>query len=408
VDVSAPEPIPGARLLFSNDAAVAQLNHGSFGLVPIPVQRAQQRLRDEMEANPPRFFSVGLEERVAHVRRHLAAFVGADPDGTALVENATTGIATVLAGLDLGTGDEVVTTDHGYGAVDLAVDELCRRTGASRRIARLPLTARTDEARNHEARNHKARSDEAQDGDAVGAILDAVTGRTRLVIVDQITSPTARLLPVRRIVEAVRGRAGERVAILVDAAHAPGILPDPVAGAGADFWVGNFHKWAYAPRGTALLTVAARWRERIRPLVVSWSQHAGFPDNLEWVGARDYTPWLAAPVGLFVLRSLGVDAVRRHNVALAEHGQALVAAALDVAVPASTGLPMTVVPLPAGTAGDPAAVVALRRRISDELATEVALNSWRGQGYLRLSAQVYNREEDFQRLVEGLPKLLGR
>ncbi|GAB3872125.1 aminotransferase class V-fold PLP-dependent enzyme [Dactylosporangium cerinum] len=388
MDVSAPEPIPGARLLFSNDAAVAQLNHGSFGLAPIPVQRAQQRLRDEMEANPPRFFSVGLEERVAHVRRHLAAFIGADPDGTALVENATTGVAIVLAGLDLGTGDEVVTTDHGYGAVDLAVDELCRRTGASRRVARLPLTA--------------------QDDDAVGAVLDAVTGRTRLVIVDQITSPTARVLPVRRIVEAVRGRAGERVAILIDAAHAPGILPDPVAGAGADFWVGNFHKWAYAPRGTALLTVAARWRERIRPLAVSWSQLAGFPDNLEWVGARDYTPWLAAPVGLFVLRSLGVDAVRRHNVALAEHGQALVAAALDVAVPASTGLPMALVPLPPGTAGDPAAVVALRRRISDELTTEVALNSWRGQGYLRLSAQVYNREEDFQRLVEGLPKLLGR
>ncbi|MFC4996730.1 aminotransferase class V-fold PLP-dependent enzyme [Dactylosporangium cerinum] len=386
--MSAPEPIPGARLLFSNDAAVAQLNHGSFGLAPIPVQRAQQRLRDEMEANPPRFFSVGLEERVAHVRRHLAAFIGADPDGTALVENATTGVAIVLAGLDLGTGDEVVTTDHGYGAVDLAVDELCRRTGASRRVARLPLTA--------------------QDDDAVGAVLDAVTGRTRLVIVDQITSPTARVLPVRRIVEAVRGRAGERVAILIDAAHAPGILPDPVAGAGADFWVGNFHKWAYAPRGTALLTVAARWRERIRPLAVSWSQLAGFPDNLEWVGARDYTPWLAAPVGLFVLRSLGVDAVRRHNVALAEHGQALVAAALDVAVPASTGLPMALVPLPPGTAGDPAAVVALRRRISDELTTEVALNSWRGQGYLRLSAQVYNREEDFQRLVEGLPKLLGR
>ncbi|WP_327005810.1 aminotransferase class V-fold PLP-dependent enzyme [Dactylosporangium sp. NBC_01737] len=386
--MSAPEPIPGARLLFSNDAAVAQLNHGSFGMVPISVQRAQQRLRDEVEANPPRFFSVGLEERIAHVRRHLAAFAGADPDGTALVDNATTGVATVLTGLDLGAGDEVVTTDHGYGAVDLAVDALCRRTGASRRVARVPL----------------APGDDA----VVEAVLDAVTGRTRLVIVDHITSPTARVLPVRRIVEAVRGRAGERVAVLVDAAHAPGILPDPVAGLGADFWVGNFHKWAYAPRGTALLSVAPRWRERIRPLVVSWSQPAGFPDSLEWVGAHDYTPWLAAPAGLFVLRSLGVDAVRRHNVALAEHGQALLAAALDVTVPARTGLPMTVVPLPPDAADDPAGATALRRRISDELTTEVGLNAWRGRGYLRLSAQVYNREEDFQRLVEGLPKLLRR
>lgn len=388
MDVSAPEPIPGARLLFSNDAAVAQLNHGSFGMVPVPVQRAQQRLRDEMEANPPRFFSVGLEERIAHVRRHLAAFVGADPDGSALIENATTGAATVLAGLDVDAGDEIVTTDHGYGAVDLAVDEFCRRTGARRRVARMPLAP--------------------DDDTAVAAVLDAVTGRTRLVIVDQITSPTARLLPVHRIVEAVRARAGERVAVLVDAAHAPGLLHEPAAGLGADFWVGNFHKWAYAPRGTALLSVAPRWRERLRPLVVSWSQPAGFPGNQEWVGARDYTPWLAAPSGLFVLRSLGVDAVRRHNVALAEHGQALLAAALGVTAPARTGLPMTVVPLPPGAADDSAAAAALRRRISDELTTEVGLNSWRGRGYLRLSAQVYNRAEDFRRLADGLPELLRR
>ena len=393
VDMSAPEPIPGARLLFSNDAAVAQLNHGSFGMVPIAVQRAQQRLRDEVEANPPRFFSVGLEERVAHVRRHLAAFVGADPDLTALVDNATTGTSTVLAALgsgagSLGSGDEIVTTDHGYGAVDLAVDALCRRTGASRRVARVPL----------------APDDDA----AVEAVLDAVTGRTRLVIVDHITAATARILPVRRIVEAVRARAGDRAAILVDAAHAPGILSDPVAGIGADFWVGNLHKWAYAPRGTALLSVAPRWRERLQSLVVSWNQDAGFPDSLEWLGARDYTPWLAAPTGLFVLRSLGLDAVRRHNTALAEHGQALLAEALGVAVPPRTGLPMTVVPLPQGAATEPAAATALRRRISDELATEVGLAAWRGRGYLRRSAQGYTRADDFQRLVEGLPELLRR
>lgn len=388
MDMSAPEPIPGARLLFSNDAAVAQLNHGSFGMVPIAVQRAQQRLRDEVEANPPRFFSVGLEDRIAHVRRHLAAFVGADPDRTALVDNATTGTSTVLAGLELGDGDEVVTTDHGYGAVDLAVDVLCRRTGASRRVARVPL----------------APDDDA----AVEAVLDAVTGRTRLVIVDHITAATARVLPVRRIVEAVRARAGDRVAILVDAAHAPGILAEPVTAIDADFWVGNLHKWAYAPRGTALLSVAPRWRERIQSLVVSWSQEAGFPGSMEWVGAHDYTPWLAAPTGLFVLRSLGLDAVRRHNTALAEHGQALLAEALHATIPPRTGLPMTVVPLPPGVAADPPSATALRRRISDELTTEVGLAAWRGQGFLRLSAQVYNREDDFQRLVEGLPSLLRR
>jgi isopenicillin-N epimerase len=386
--VSAPEPIPGARLLFSNDAAVAHLNHGAFGMVPITVQRVQQRLRDEMDANPHRFFAVGLEERIAHVRGHLAAFVGADPDGTALVGNATTGTSIVLGSLAFGTGDEIVTTDHGYGAVDLAVAEVCRRTGAVPRVARVPLAA--------------------DDATVTAAVLGAVTARTRLVIVDHITAATARVFPVRRIVEAIRARWGERVAVHVDAAHAPGILDPAVRDLGADFWVGNLHKWAYAPRGTALLAVTPGWRARIRPLVLSWSTEAGFPANLEWLGAHDYTPWLAAPAGLFALRSLGIEAVRRHNVALVEHGQRLVAEAIGAEVPPATGLPMALIPLPAGVAGDHASANALRRRISDELSAEVGLADWLGRGYLRLSAQVYNRVEDFQRLADGLPKLLGR
>ncbi|GAA4247892.1 aminotransferase class V-fold PLP-dependent enzyme [Dactylosporangium darangshiense] len=388
MDVSAPEPLPGARLLFSHDAAVAHLNHGAFGMVPIAVQRAQQRLREEMDANPHRFFAVGLEERIAHVRRHLAAFVGADPDGTALVENATTGTSIVLGSLGLGTEDEIVTTDHGYGAVDLAVAATCRRTGAVHRVARVPLVA--------------------DDATIVAAVVESITARTRLVIVDHITAATARVFPVQGIVEAVRARWGERVAIHVDAAHVPGNLDPAVGELGADFWTGNLHKWAFAPRGTALLSVAPAWRERIRPLVLSWHVEASFPDSLEWVGSHDYTSWLAAPTGLFVLRSLGVALVRRHNAALAEHGRRVVADAIGAEVPAATGLPMALIPLPAGVAADPAAATALRRRISDELAAEVGLSAWRGRGYLRLSAHVYNRPEDYQRLAEGLPKLLIR
>ncbi|MFG2036822.1 aminotransferase class V-fold PLP-dependent enzyme [Dactylosporangium sp. NPDC048998] len=386
--MSAPEPLPGARLLFSHDAAVAHLNHGAFGMVPITVQRAQQRLREEMDANPHRFFAVGLEERIAHVRRHLAAFVGADPEGTALVGNASTGTSIVLGSLSLGTEDEIVTTDHGYGAVDLAVAATCRRTGAVHRVARVPLAA--------------------DDATVIAAVLDAITARTRLVIVDHVTAATARVFPVRRIIEAVRGRWGDRVAVHVDAAHVPGMLDPAVSELGADFWVGNLHKWAYAPRGTALLAVAPAWRDRIRPLVLSWSAEAGFPASLEWLGAHDYTSWLAAPTGLFVLRSLGIEVVRRHNTALAEYGQGVVAEALGAEVPAATGLPMTLIPLPAGVAVDQAGAAALRRRISDELAAEVGLAGWRGRGYLRLSAQVYNRPEDYQRLAEGLPKLLER
>jgi isopenicillin-N epimerase len=382
----APNPIPGGRLLFSLDPAVIHLNHGSFGAVPIGVQRAQQRLRDEMEANPLRFFAVGLADRVAHTRRHLAMFLGADPDGTALVANTTTGVALVLGSLDLRGGDEIVTTEHGYGAVRLAVDHACARTGAVHRTAPLPPVPTDDEV--------------------LAAVTGTVTGRTRLVIVDQVTSLTARLFPVAKIAAAMRD-AG--VPLLVDAAHVPGQLPVNVAEIGADFWVGNLHKWAYAPRGTALFAVAPAWRDRIRPLVVSWEQESGFPARLEWLGTLDYTPWLAAPAGLFTLRTLGIEAVRAHNVALAAYGQQVVAAAIEADVPpAPPGLAMRIVPLPPGLATDAGGATALRQRIADELGFEVAVNAYRGRGLLRLSAQIYNRADEYDRLAEVLPTFLAR
>lgn len=386
-----PEPIAGARLLFSLDPAVSHLNHGSFGAVPVGVQRTQQRLRDEVEANPLRFFAQGLVDRITHTRRHLAGFLGADPDGTALTTNATTGVAVALQSLRLGPGDEVLTTDHGYGAVDLSVWRECRRTGATHRTLRVPLTA-TDEE-----------------------IIEIVRaglrpGRTRLLVVDQLTSPTARLFPVAAIVGVAREHG---VTVLVDAAHAPGMLPASVTGCGADFWVGNLHKWGYAPRGTAVLVVAPAWRDRIEPLVVSWEQEGGFPGNVEWQGTSDYTAWLGAPAGLYTLRSLGVERVRAHNAALAAYGQRVVGDSLGVAPadlpdPGGPTVAMRIVPLPAGLATTLDGAVALRARIAQRLATEVAVNAWSGRGWLRLCGQVYNTADEYERLAVALPALLAQ
>ncbi|MEU5945375.1 aminotransferase class V-fold PLP-dependent enzyme [Micromonospora sp. NPDC047465] len=386
-----PEPIAAARLLFSLDPAVSHLNHGSFGAVPIPAQRAQQRLRDEMEANPLRFFTQGLVDRITHTRRHLAGFLGADPDGTALVPNATTGVAVVLQSLGLRPGDEVLTTDHGYGAVGLSIARECRRTGAVTRALRVPLAATDEEV-----------------VEIVRAGLRP--GRTRLLVVDQLTSATARLFPVAAIVGVAREHG---IPVLVDAAHAPGMLPTPVGGIAADFWVGNLHKWAYAPRGSAVLVVAPPWRERIEPLVVSWEQESGFPGRVEWAATQDYTGWLAAPVGLFTLRSLGVDRVRAHNAALVAYGQRVVGDALGVAPadlpnPGGPGVAMRIVPLPAGLGTTFDAARALRERIAERLATEVAVMAWNGRGWLRLCAQVYNTADEYERLSVRLPPLLAQ
>jgi isopenicillin-N epimerase len=384
-----PPPIPGARLLFSLDPAVSYLNHGSFGAVPISVQRTQQRLRDETEANPLKFYAQGLLDRIIHTRRHLATFLGADPDGSALMPNTTAGVSLVLQSVRLASGDEVLLTDHAYGAVALAVRRQCRRSGATARTVAMPLGA--------------------SDTEIVARLRSALRpGKTRLVVVDQLTSATATAFPVREIAAATREH---EIPLLVDAAHAPGMLPVDVDAIGADFWVGNLHKWAYAPRGTALLSVAPGWRRRIDPLVVSWEQDAGFPLSVEFQGTMDYSPWLSAPAGLFVLRTLGVDAVRAHNAALAAYGQGMVAEALglapeDLPDPGAPHASMRILPLPAGMATTTAEAHALRQHIADKLAVETAINAWGGRGWLRLSAQVYNRPEEYDRLAERLPTLL--
>jgi isopenicillin-N epimerase len=382
--------VPGARLLFSLDPAVSYLNHGSFGAVPVSVQRVQQRLRDEVEANPLKFHAQGLLDRIVHTRRHLAAFLGADPEGSALVPNTTAAVSLVLQSVRLGPGDEVLLTDHAYGSVVMATRRQCRRAGATARTVALPLGATA--------------------GEAVARVRAALRpGRTRLLVVDQLASATAQVLPVRRIVAAAREHD---IPVLVDAAHVPGMLPVDVDAIGADFWVGNLHKWAYAPRGTALLAVAPAWRRHVEPLAVSWEQDAGFPLSVEFQGTLDYTPWLAAPAGLFALRTLGLDAVRTHNAALAAYGQRVVGAALglapaDLPDPGAPAAAMRIVPLPGGLATTAAEATALRQHIADKLATETAVNAWGGRGWLRLSAQVYNRPEEYDRFAERLPPLLN-
>ncbi|MEV0899012.1 aminotransferase class V-fold PLP-dependent enzyme [Actinoplanes sp. NPDC049802] len=384
-----PRPIPGARLLFSLDPSVSYLNHGSFGALPISVQRAQQRLRDEVEANPLRFYGSGLLDRVVHTRRHLAAFLGADPDGSALVPNTTAAVSLILQSVGLRPADEVLLTDHAYGAVTMAVRRQCRRSGATARTVAIPLGAAPAEV--------TAR---------VRAALRP--GRTRLLVIDQLSSATAALFPVREIAAAARELD---IPVLVDAAHVPGMLPVDVGAIGADFWVGNLHKWGWAPRGTALLNVAPPWRRRIDPLVVSWEHDQGFPLSVEFQGTIDYTSWLAAPAGIFALRTLGPEAVREHNAALAAYGQRVVGAALGVAPadlpgPGGPGVAMRVVPLPAGLATTHPEAYELRLRIADKLAAEVAVNAWGGRGLLRLSAQIYNRPEEYHQLAERLPALL--
>jgi isopenicillin-N epimerase len=356
------------------------LNHGSFGAVPLPVLAAQALWRARMERNPVRFFKREIRAGLSAARHRGAAFVGADPDAVALVTNATVGVNTVLATAGLAAGDEVVVTTHTYGAIRFAVDRACGRAGAK------PVAA--------------AFGVHDSDDEVVAAIVGAVTDRTAFAVIDHITSATARLLPIERIVEVLHERG---VPVLVDAAHAPGMVDVDVTALGADAWVGNMHKWAFAARGTALLWVAPGWRARVQPLVVSWWEADGFPSAFDQGGTTDATAWLALPVALDLHDHLDAGGrLRSRNASLAALGQQRVADALGIEPAArwgSDGVAMRCVPLPERFGADPEA---LYDRLTHEAAVEVATWSAGGRCVIRLSGQAYVEPSAFDRLAAWL------
>jgi isopenicillin-N epimerase len=375
------------RRLWLLDPKVAHCNHGSFGAVPAPVLKTQDEFRGRMVANPMRWFDRDLPALVKQARAEVAEFVGAGPEEVALVSNATAGVSAVAHSLLLEPGDEVLSSDHIYGAVSSAVDRLCARTGAVRVVADVPV--------------------ECGDDEVIALYAEHCSRRTRLVLADQVTAPTARRFPVEELAR-VAHQVG--AAILVDGAHAPGMLPLQVPKLGADFWVGNLHKWACAPPGAGLLWVARAWRERMRSLVVSWGEAEGFPSSFERVGTDDLSAWLAAPSALSLLDSLGWDRLRAHNEALVRWAQETVADALGT--PPSelrhdTALSMALVPLPRGALGSLEEVGVLKSYMAD-LGVEMAVSSWHGRPNIRLSAHVYNQPSDYKRLASGVRAFLAR
>ncbi|MFC4530546.1 aminotransferase class V-fold PLP-dependent enzyme [Sphaerisporangium dianthi] len=373
---------------FSLDPAVAHLNHGSFGAVPRRVGRRQDELRREVERAPDLYFATVMD-RLAKARNEVAAFLGAEPEGVAFVSNVTEGVAVALNSLTLRPGDEIMICDHTYGAVEIAVRRTAERAGAEVVVVTLP-----------------GRGDGEWPGEeAARAYLAAVTPRTKAAVFDHITSATARLLPVARLVEGFRALG---VTTIVDAAHAPGMLDVDVSELGADFWTGNLHKWAFAPRPAGVLAVSSAWRERVEPLIPSFYQEAGFPRSVEFQGTRDYTAWLAAPEGLRIFEDLGPHAVRARNAELVARGSRIVA---DVAGlrpwRADPELSMCVLRLPDGVAETQPRAEALAAEIMRRYGCRAGVKFWPGAGLLRLSAQLYNREQDYERLAAALRDLFG-
>ena len=374
------------------DPGVTFLNHGSFGAAPRPVLEFQQSLRDEMEREPVQFLWRRLPARLDAARAALATFLGAPPEGLAFVPNATSAVSAVLRSVELEPGDELLTTDHAYNACRNALDEAAHRAGATVAVARVPFPI------------HSA-------DEALAAILDAVTPRTRLALVDHVTSPTALVLPVGRIVRELEERG---VDTLVDGAHAPGMLELDLAGLRPAWYTGNLHKWVCAPKGAAFLWAREDRREVLRPPVISHGWNTPRPgssryhDLFDWTGTFDPTAWLAVPEAIRFLGSLhpeGWAGVRRENRRLLLEARELLVDALALDAPCPPGLlgAMATLPLPGPFHHQPhASPDPLQLALHDRHRIEVPLLGFGGRRWFRISAHLHNAIGDYRRLAESL------
>jgi len=396
------------------DPAVTYLNHGSFGACPQPVLDAQAELRAQMEREPVRFLDVQLEARLDEARQALANFVDGQPADIAFVTNATTGVSTVLRALAFAPGDELLTTDHEYNAVRNALDTVARASGARVVTARVPFPLSSPD-------------------EAVEAVTSAATARTRLAVISHVTSPTALVLPIERIV----GQLAERgIDTLVDGAHAPGMVPLALDRLAAAYYAGNCHKWLCAPKGSGFLWVRRDRPAGICPLVVSHgansprTERSRFLLEFDWTGTADPTAWLAIPAAIDFIGRLDPDGwagLMAHNHRLVVTARELLGRRLDITAPApaemigamaALDLPADVVPPAAPRPPDapPGATYppdALREVLFERFAIEVPVFAWPGvpdparprRRLVRISAQAYNSLPDYERLADALTKL---
>jgi isopenicillin-N epimerase len=386
------------------DPNIIFLNHGSFGACPRVVLEAQAALRERMERQPVDFLARDWWGLVDEARVKVAAFVGADPADMVFVRNATEGVNAVLRSFPLQAGDEVLVTDHEYLACRFALDYAAKQAGANVVVAQIPFPGTTQDA-------------------VVEAITSKVTDRTRLALLDHVTSQTGLVFPIARLVAALSHKG---VAVLVDGAHAPGMVELNLKELGAAFYTANLHKWVCAPKGAGLLVVNKQWQDTVRPLSISHGAGVAFPNRsrfhaeFDWPGTDDFTAWLCAPVAIEAMESFvrgdhagGWDTIRRRNHALALQARALLCDALQIPPPCPDDMigSTAALPLPPDAVGAHSALdpEPMNTRLRRAFHIEVPVISWPAppSRLLRISAQLYNTISDYEQLARALVQSLA-
>ncbi|HEY9637711.1 MAG TPA: aminotransferase class V-fold PLP-dependent enzyme [Coleofasciculaceae cyanobacterium] len=404
------EPSSWAKF-WSLDQTITFLNHGSYGACPVPVMEAQQRLRSQLERQPLRFFMREFEALLDSARRQLAAFVGGDADELVFVPNATTGVNSVLRSLSFNPGDELLTTNQEYNACRNAFNFVAQCTGAKVVVATVPFPLESP-------------------NQVVEAVIERVSPKTRLALLDHVTSQTALIFPMQQLVSQLSALG---VDTLVDGAHAPGMVPLNLHEIGATYYTGNCHKWLCAPKGAGFLYVQRDKQSAIHPLTISHGANAplkvrdSFGDTpltrfqleFDWTGTDDPTAYLCIPEAIRFLGSLLPGAwseLMEQNRAKALLARQILCEALGVSPPCPTEMigSMVVVPLPDKLAfyeqsGQPRGWPVVQEKLFKRFNIEVPVIPWTTpfQQMVRVSAQLYNTPEQYEYLAMALLKLLS-
>ena len=381
------------------DSSITFLNHGSFGATPKVVLAKQDEFRRRMEAEPVRFLVRELEPLLDEVRADLARFIGASPNDLAFVPNATTGVNAVLRSLTFSPDDELLVTTHEYNACRNALDNIAARSGAKVSVIDIPFPIGSPD-------------------EVFERVVAAATERTRLLLIDHITSQTALILPVARIVSELNARG---IDTLIDGAHAAGHLPLDIGAIRPAYYTGNLHKWVCAPKGAAFLYVRSDRRDAIRPISISHGANSPRTDRtrfhleFDWTGTFDPTPWLCVGSALRFLPSLvegGWAEVMRRNHVLALRARDILCDALAIHKPAPDDMlgAMAAVPLPDGSSAElsPLSIDPLQDALFEQFSIEVPVMQWPSppKRVLRVSAQLYNTIDEYKRLAAALRRLL--
>ncbi|MEE8452503.1 MAG: aminotransferase class V-fold PLP-dependent enzyme [Thermoguttaceae bacterium] len=396
---------PSLRAAWTLDPAVTMLNHGSFGACARVVQQRQQQLRRQMEQEPVRFFVRQMQPLLDESRRTLAGLIGADESDVVFVRNATSGINSVLRSLRFRPGDELLVTDHDYNACRNVVRFVAERAEAKVVVARVPVPVESQQQ-------------------VVDAVLGRVTDRTRLAVLDHITSPTAVVFPIERIVHSLSARG---IDTLVDGAHAPGMVPLDMRRIQAAYYTANCHKWLCAPKGAGLLYVRQDRQHEIQPAVISHGYntprpgHTRLQDAFDWTGTDDPTPWLCVGEAIGFLETLAdgrIETLMRRNHELALLGRRILGEALHLTPTCPEEMIGSMAALrlpddtdPTGTLDTSTALTPTHRlniELLDRYGIEVPVFHWPAppQKLLRISAQAYNAPAQYERLAAALRELL--